>query len=496
MKRYAQILDSQNASKRATLPTIRVSVFLIVLLALGFFLGAASNAGAYQDDKSRQTHLSQEEDYLLFVVFHRPVPVNELTVMISDANIKVKEWTFRWDEYTGINSPRENMPLPVAGIEFANDYKMLLTSMLEQLETEDDPLFLMGHEKENEKERYAQIQVALARESAQIRQGLSYVDTEGLSMWKLTLQGKKDTLLEFVEHNKSHILSYEIIPISEYNNGNPPPSKPGNKVSDPFPGPLNAQSVTNLYSDPWQFAPEQGWVRNNTQTGAIESVYIWWDKSGFDSIHKGYEHDITIWADKGTYIEPGSTYLSNLPDFYADTTFLDDDSSFTVGSANATSIQPWQVYWSSVKLRVINPGYPYWTANRENVRGDIQPQINSWAGAYNDPEPPPELQETSFCYAFGFNNDPKWCLFADQTYTIGYPPQMYYDSSSAYVDFPFQHDLDRKYHWYKDYNAGWLQCLRGHSRDFILTLRQGTRSLPDVTVLFHSIGGATDRIMD
>ncbi len=53
------------------------------------------------------------------------------------------------------------------------------------------------------------------------------------------------------------------------------------------------------------------------------------------------------------------------------------------------------------------------------------------------------------------------CLFSDQIYTIGWPPQMYHDSSSAYVDFPFDHRLDRKYWWYKGYNAGWLQCPQG-----------------------------------
>ncbi len=430
-------------------------LLLTVVLTLTFLPGSMTNVDAYQKRSS------QEDEYFLFVEFYQPVTADKLVMSIGEANIKVKNWTFRLNEHTGINSPKENVSLHKAGLEFENDYKTALVSILEQLEAEDDPLFLKGHEKEKEGERYEQTKAALERESERIRQALADIETKGMRMTKITLQGKKNVLLDFVERNKANIKLYNFIPVSEHNDDSPSSKDIDERALDSSTNPLNAASVTELYSDPWKFAPEQGWVRNNTQSGFIESIFIWWDKSGFDSIHKGYEHDITIWADKGVYVEPGSTYLSNLPEFYDDTTFQDSDSSFTVGSASATSIQPWQVYWSSVKLHVINPGYPYWTENWENVRGDIQPQINSWAGAYNDPEPPPEWQEISFCYTFGANNDPKWCLFADQTYTIGFPPQMYYDSSSAYVDFPFRHDLDRKYHWYKGYNAGWLQCPQG-----------------------------------
>ncbi len=138
--------------------------------------------------------------------------VDEITMSIGDAKIKVKDWTFRWREHTGINSPKKNVPLDVAGAEFKNSYKRALAGILEGIETEDDPLFLRGHDKEKEQEFYARTRASLDRESAQIRQGLAHLETDGMSMSKLTLQGKKDVLLEFVERNGSYIMSYEIIP--------------------------------------------------------------------------------------------------------------------------------------------------------------------------------------------------------------------------------------------------------------------------------------------
>lgn len=452
MKRYSQFKDYHDSSKWLTIMK-RALALLFVVLMVGFFLAAAANAEA------NQKGISQEEEYFLFVEFYHPMSVDKLAMSIGNANITVRDWTFHWNEYTAVNFPKEKVSLRAAGIEFENDYKTALTSILEQLETEDDPLFLKGHEKEKEEERYAQTRAALERESEQLRQALSRVDTEVMSMVKLTLQGKKSVLLDFVERNKPEIRSYDLIPVSEYGNNKPNPKDVNGQASNSSSNSLSADNTTNLYSDPWKFAPEQGWVRNNTQSGFIESVFIWWDKSGFNNVHKGYEHDMIIWADKGVYVEPGSTYISNLPDWYEDTTFLDTKAVFTNGSANATNVQSGNVYWSSVKLDVINPDYPYWLENWQNVGGDIEPQIGSWAGAYNDPEPPPEWEEIAFCAAHF--NAPKWCLFADQTYFIGYPPQMYYDSNSAYVDFPFRHDLDRKYYWYKGYNAGWLQCPQG-----------------------------------
>ncbi len=62
---------------------------------------------------------------------------------------------------------------------------------------------------------------------------------------------------------------------------------------------------------------------------------------------------------------------------------MDEDTSFTVGSESAEEILPWQTYWTAIELIVNNPVYPDYPENVENIVGDIQPQLSSWAGNYN-----------------------------------------------------------------------------------------------------------------
>ncbi len=59
MKRYSQISDSKNASRKTNLLEKWFSVLLIVILVLGFAFGAASNTNAYQDETQWKTYNSE-----------------------------------------------------------------------------------------------------------------------------------------------------------------------------------------------------------------------------------------------------------------------------------------------------------------------------------------------------------------------------------------------------------------------------------------------------
>ena len=80
--------------------------------------------------------------------------------------------------------------------------------------------------------------------------------------------------------------------------------------------------------------------------------------------------------------------------------------------------------------------------------GDVDAQVLSWAGDYDDGDDPPEWEEDLFCTAYGGDANPAYCLFADQTHFYNY-----FDTQTSWGDFPFDFYQSRTVYWDKDLSS-------------------------------------------
>lgn len=206
------------------------------------------------------------------------------------------------------------------------------------------------------------------------------------------------------------------------------------------------------YTDPWKFSPSSGSVTHNPATKTMTSSFRWTDVSGFDSTHKGYEHDLLIRNLGGVTLNTDALYTSNLPgNWYVDDPFGDDVPILSVGTDGGPAIKANTTYYVQV-------GYNTSWLSDPNQPGrlDVQPQLGSWAGTYDDGGWPDEDWEKNYCN--GRNQQPRHCIFADQTHTT---LKFYADrlpTSPVYVLAPFSLSQARTVYWDKNFTLSSKVC--------------------------------------
>lgn len=203
---------------------------------------------------------------------------------------------------------------------------------------------------------------------------------------------------------------------------------------------------------PWKFSPSSGSVTHNPTTKTITSAFRWNDVSGFDSIHKGYEHDIYVKGLVGLGVGPDSLYWSDLPAWYIEDTTSDFTKTIlSVGTDAAPSIKVNTTY--NVKV-----GYTLavWNYNGQPGRMDVQPQLGSWAGTYDEGEWPSEQGEKDYCFVHW--SKAQNCIFADQTnINLKYYENLS-STSAIYVLAPLVIGQPRTLYWDKNITTASKTC--------------------------------------
>ena len=435
--------------------TLKQFTVTVVLMLLASCVGTASLFA--QNDVNQTNSISaidqklqsidETEEVLLSVSIQQPVTSQELLVLLSESTMQIHYVTSHWGEHTGWYVFDENQALSDGLKDFANGTKSFFDNKIEQLQTEIASSTAVSSAASDANQDVHTKEELLSS----IQEGVGIFNRSGVLISKIVFKGKPAQLRQGIQ-------SVDLFSNTEINvevNGL-------KRLSSTEVGAAEAQQIGVVQAgapypnEPWKFTPQKGTVYYTSSSKRIGSNFSWSDKSGFDSTHRAYEHDLTIWSQKDVYVRVGGSgpYYSNLPAAYLDTTFLDSNAIFTIGSNWGEGIQLNTGYYTELPVQVID-------SNKGPSSGDVTSQLSSWAGTYDDGESPPEWQESSFCTVYGWGTDPANCIFSDQSFPIGNPTSQstfYYDSANAYRDFPFNHNNSFTYNWKQGYGENALSC--------------------------------------
>ena len=387
------------------------------------------------------------EMFRLEILLSDPVLAEQMELWLTSGPFVVEQLNYTWGEHKGWYFPETNRPLKDIMQDFAMQHRLFLEESVMMESPVDEQSSASDEER-----------LMLEQSRSKLLEDFSYqlldFNEHGLSLSGAIVVGTLDSLRTFTETASLSNVQYRLTPISISDTKESTiADSPTNPVAlfggDPFP------------NEPWKFSPTSGYLSYDATSKYFKSYFYWTDVSGFSSVHRGYEHDIVLWKPKDTYVKPNmnGAFYSNLPAAYVDTPFMDNDSFFTIGSNWTPDISANQQYYVWVPVTVVN-------SNAGPATGDLQAQLSSWAGEYDDGDDVPEWQESWFCSLYGGTN-PAYCLFRDQIYTIGNAKpcdsnsclgNIYYNSSGAFTDFPFNHNNSVTYSWSRNYNPRNFSC--------------------------------------
>lgn len=403
-----------------------------------------------------------DQEYELEVIFSTPMPSIELQNWLAATRPpKVSQLIYKWREHMGRYFLEENESTTYAIQNFSAQTAIFLNDSI----SKQNELITKGDVQGS-----VSVQESLALQQSQRTLLQEFKDQQvanqrGLTLSGVVLQGMPKDLQDFLKSTTLKDAQFELKPL---------PSKEAlaSSTFDPSKDSVIAQG--DPYSNPWKFSPSKGFISYSASNRVFSSGFYWSDVSGFNALHRGYEHDITIHKPTDTYLKPRlkllGGYYSNLPNWYIDDLSFDnitnpDESLFTIGTDRANEIKASTWYYIN-RLPTILGTNP----SAGPGVGDIQPQLGSWAGTYEDGASPSESWERVYCLGHGGARES--CIFADQTFTIGNPPKrdnkethgiMYFDEDgSSYVDFPFDRNKTTTYWWDKNRNPDTsLKCPKG-----------------------------------
>ncbi len=392
-----------------------------------------------------------DQKYLLEITFDIPQSVEQIKQLMEAKSITLKSLIYTWGDHKGWYFLREKQ----TSKEAISDFQIQMKKFLESMIARNCPT-----NYENRSISAAEWELAQQSRFRLIEEfefQLDDFNKQGLMLSGISLTGKGNELRQYVSSRPEfQELKYYYV-LGEITTKEP------NMIQSEYSREIDSVQDEPYPNDPWKFSPQTGSLEYNTDNADNRyflSEFQWTDTSGFDSTHIGYEHDIIIWSPLDKYVTANSQGMfSNLPCAYIDTPFMDKESHFTLGSACATDLKILTTYYTHIPVDVIDD-------NGGPTTGDIQAQLSSWA---DDPF------EKNFCDNNG--NTPENCLFADQIYTIGDAPQkhgsMYYNSSGAYLNFPFDHRSSFNYYWDKDFNPDSFPCYVGKFKGKYFNMKTG-----------------------
>jgi len=366
--------------------------------------------------------------FRLLVSFSEPIAAIEMANLLSPRELEVVYFVYRWGEHTGWYLPVDSSTIQESLDRFGTQHQEFLSSMILEQNS------ALANQTDEHYWGFPETEALRNRLANSFQEQLAYFRRDGLMLSEVVVQGEAAHLHGLVSSSLrgEHYQCYEAsVPFNDDLGEPGPQSKEMLEDGKPYP------------DNPWVFSPERGKIRYDAGGRYFRSEFLWEDASGFTSTHRAYEHDIAIWKTKDTYVRPGSgSYYSNLPAAYVDTTLSDEYALFTIGSNWAEGIETYKLYYTQVPVELIDPSVG-------PADGDIQPQLGSWAGEYDDGEPPSEAQEVVFCSTTGGTN-PAFCVFADQTYNLR---DSYFDDVACYHKFPFDYYQTATYYWSKEFGS-------------------------------------------
>lgn len=396
---------------------------------------------------ARQNHSTAElaqinpnSSLTLEVSFTKSMPASQVITELSAYSLNADLFMYTWDGNRGWHFRKSNQTNQEAISEFQVQHRQFLEGFIRQLSS------IVSKGNSGNSIEMGQINEAKIKILRSFREQLSFFETHGLVLSGIVISDNAAKLNAFISRNNNNNTSYRL---TQNNQEHKQRIHPASNIRDNS----TIQSNPPYPDNPWKFSPQHGMVGYDATSYAVPYLYSWFywrDKSGFDSTHRAYEHDIVILSPANTYVRPMDpsfgTYYSNLPAAYIDNPADDNLATFTIGSNWAEGIETYTPYYTYVPVDVINAA--------GSSSGDVEPQLGSWAGTYDDGEDPPEWQESAFCATFGLGVDPANCIFADQTNTS----LKFYNSNSILSYFPFNHTQNMSYDWDQNFMNNQFTC--------------------------------------
>jgi hypothetical protein len=470
--------------KEKIMRSVRLTIVLTALTLGSFFAGSKALFAQSQGDASRekdartsvvrkeeavaQLQKSTAERLALEVSFEEGVDAAELRKTVGTSGVKVKSLLYKWGEHRAGYDLKDGQTLDEALEDFGKSHVEFLQRQINNLSSPSDKAALRaGSPEQADLERSRQelldefsAQLALSQEKGLVLSGFIAEDApSGLSR-----------LLKSLPVNN---LSLQINRAAEDDLDS---KSEGNSREEMF-SVKNPSATTSTAStgapygegEQWKFTPSRGQIIYDSKTRFFTSYFSWEDVSGFNSLHFGYEHDITIFTDnKGDFKFVGNNWNSNLPEYalssdgrpagsrrYKDDTLFDDKALFTIGTGAATAIKIGTTYYVDIPVTVQNE-------KAGPTTGVVAAQLSSWAGEYDAGDPKvSESDEKAYCLLRG-GKDYSHCMFSDQHFTL----VNYYNDTGVYRNFPFDYRVSSSFNWNKSYipTPPQISCPQGKYR--------------------------------
>ena len=464
-------------------------ILTLTALILGFFYAGsktllAQSQGDVSDKKEARASVLRKEEAVaqlqsstvervaVEVSFDGGVEAAEFGRTVSPTGAKVKSLLYKWGEHSAGYNLDEGQTLDDALEDFGKRHVEFLLRQINNLSAPSNQAALTTGDADWERSRQKLLeefsaQLALSREKGLMLSGFVAEDAPGALSRLLKSLPEESLSFQISGVTEAGADSKPKRPVSDEMSGGDAASAPSSSVAsnEPYPG------------QPWKFSPSRGQINYDAQARYLTSYFVWDDVSGFNSLHFGYEHDITIFTDKKGDFKFGSKdWYSSLPQQpsspdkrpsgdrrYKDDTLLDEQASFTIGTGAATEIKAGVTYYVDIPVAVQND-------KAGPTTGVVQPQLSSWAGEYDDGSDPSESKEVAYCLLNG-GADYSHCMNADQHFTI----INYYNDSGVYRNFPFDYRVSAKFNWNKSYipTAPQISCPQGQFRAEYTNLDSG-----------------------